>query len=157
MFQQEIKHTIQNKLHRNAGPEDLIATEAMLQRITETPGKYSGDFVEQFKIFHNELKDFFNAGSLTEQLDSMKISMDDRGLSALNLFFECKKRLDTSGESSNVLELIKTMHSLASLRETIIKELNSGLRNDAPDTAIAMRQKVSYFKQSSIIMYQFIY
>lgn len=62
MFQQEIKHTIQNKLHRNAGPEDLIATEAMLERITETPGKYSGDFVEQFKIFHNELKDFFNAG-----------------------------------------------------------------------------------------------
>ncbi|XP_010424348.1 PREDICTED: phosphoglucan, water dikinase, chloroplastic-like [Camelina sativa] len=140
-LKQEIKHTIQNKLHRNAGPEDLIATEAMLQRITETPGKYSGDFVEQFKIFHNELKDFFNAGSLTEQLDSMKISMDDRCLSALNLFFECKKRLDTSGESNNVLELIKTMHSLASLRELIIKELNSGLRNDAPDTAIAMRQK----------------
>ncbi|CAA7017203.1 unnamed protein product [Microthlaspi erraticum] len=140
-LKQEIKHTIQNKLHRNAGPEDLIATEAMLERITETPGKYSGDFVEQFKIFHNELKDFFNAGSLTEQLDSMKISMDERGLSALILFFECKKRLDTSGESSNVLELIKTMHSLASLRETIIKELNSGLRNDAPDTAIAMRQK----------------
>uniref|UniRef100_A0A1J3K4Y7 Phosphoglucan, water dikinase, chloroplastic n=1 Tax=Noccaea caerulescens TaxID=107243 RepID=A0A1J3K4Y7_NOCCA len=140
-LKQEIKHTIQNKLHRNAGPEDLIATEAMLERITETPGKYSGDFVEQFKIFHNELKDFFNAGSLTEQLDSMKISMDERGLSALSLFFECKRRLDASGESSNVLELIKTMHSLASLREIIIKELNSGLRNDAPDTAIAMRQK----------------
>ncbi|KAJ4872805.1 hypothetical protein Rs2_45532 [Raphanus sativus] len=140
-LKQEIKHTIQNKLHRNAGPEDLIATEAMLERITETPGKYSGDFVEQFKIFHNELKDFFNAGSLTEQLDSMKISMDERGLSALNLFFECKERLDASGESTNVLELIKTMHSLASLRETIVKELNSGLRNDAPDTAIAMRQK----------------
>ncbi|KAJ4887966.1 hypothetical protein Rs2_27714 [Raphanus sativus] len=140
-LKQEIKHTIQNKLHRNAGPEDLIATEAMLKRITETAGKYSGDFVEQFKIFHNELKDFFNAGSLTEQLDSMKISMDERGLSALNLFLECKERLDASGESSNVLELIKTMHSLASLRETIVKELNSGLRNDAPDTAIAMRQK----------------
>ncbi|KAG2301304.1 hypothetical protein Bca52824_029955 [Brassica carinata] len=140
-LKQEIKHTIQNKLHRNAGPEDLIATEAMLERITETPGKYSGDFVEQFKIFHNELKDFFNAGSLTEQLDSMKISMDERGLSALNLFLECKERLDASGESSSVLELIKTMHSLASLRETIVKELNSGLRNDAPDAAIAMRQK----------------
>ncbi|XP_048629319.1 phosphoglucan, water dikinase, chloroplastic-like [Brassica napus] len=140
-LKQEIKHTIQNKLHRNAGPEDLIATEAMLERITETPGKYSGDFVEQFKIFHNELKDFFNAGSLTEQLDSMKVSMDERGLSALTLFLECKERLDASGESSNVLELIKTMHSLASLRETIVKELNSGLRNDAPDAAIAMRQK----------------
>ncbi|CAN8255844.1 unnamed protein product [Cochlearia groenlandica] len=140
-LKQEIKHTIQNKLHRCAGPEDLIATEAMLERITETPGKYSGDFVEQFKIFHNELKDFFNAGSLTEQLESMKISMDDRGLSALKLFFECKKHLDESEESSIVAELIKTMHSLASLRETIIKELNSGLRNDAPDAAIAMRQK----------------
>ncbi|CAH8388567.1 unnamed protein product [Eruca vesicaria subsp. sativa] len=140
-LKQEIKHTIQNKLHRNAGPEDLIATEAMLERITETPGKYSGDFVEQFRIFHNELKDFFNAGSLTEQLESMKISMDERGLSALKLFFECKERLDASGESNNVLELIKTMRSLASLRESIIKELNSGLRNDAPDAAIAMRQK----------------
>ncbi|KAH0940079.1 hypothetical protein HID58_007540 [Brassica napus] len=140
-LKQEIKHTIQNKLHRNAGPEDLIATEAMLERITETPGKYGGDFVEQFRIFHNELKDFFNAGSLTEQLDSMKVSMDERGLSALTLFLECKERLDASGESGNVLELIKTMHSLASLRETIVKELNSGLRNDAPDAAIAMRQK----------------
>jgi phosphoglucan,water dikinase len=62
--QQEIKHTIQNKLHRNAGPEDLIATEAMLARITKTPGEYSEAFVEQFKIFYSELKDFFNAGRL---------------------------------------------------------------------------------------------
>ena len=61
-YQQEIKHTIQNKLHRNAGPEDLIATEAMLAKITKTPGQYSEAFIEQFKIFHQELKDFFNAG-----------------------------------------------------------------------------------------------
>lgn len=32
-LKQEIKHTLQNKLHRNAGPEDLVAAEAMLQRI----------------------------------------------------------------------------------------------------------------------------
>lgn len=63
-FQQEIKHTIQNKLHRNAGPEDLIATESMLTRITKNPGEYSQAFVEQFKIFYRELKDFFNAGRL---------------------------------------------------------------------------------------------
>ncbi|KMZ66832.1 Phosphoglucan, water dikinase, partial [Zostera marina] len=61
-LKQEIKHTIQNKLHRNAGPEDLIATEAMLLRITKEPGQYSEAFIEQFKIFHLELKDFFNAG-----------------------------------------------------------------------------------------------
>lgn len=62
LLQQEIKHTIQNKLHRNAGPEDLVATESMLARITKTPGEYSEAFVGQFKIFYSELKDFFNAG-----------------------------------------------------------------------------------------------
>lgn len=33
-LKQEIKHTLQNKLHRNAGPEDLVAAEAMLARVT---------------------------------------------------------------------------------------------------------------------------
>ena len=41
-LKQEIKHTLQNKLHRNAGPEDLHATEAMLARITATPGAVQG-------------------------------------------------------------------------------------------------------------------
>lgn len=69
------------------------------------------------------------------------------------MIYLCFQSLDASGESSSVLELIKTMRSLASLRESIIKELNSGLRNDAPDAAIAMRQKVSFFStQFSIIM-----
>ncbi|GAV57540.1 CBM_20 domain-containing protein/PPDK_N domain-containing protein [Cephalotus follicularis] len=140
-LKQEIKHTIQNKLHRNAGPEDLVATEAMLARITKNPGQYSGAFVEQFQIFHHELKDFFNAGSLVEQLESIRESLDERGLTALTLFLECKKSLDTSEGSSNVLKLIKTMRSLNAVRETLIRGLESGLRNDAPDAAIAMRQK----------------
>lgn len=62
IVQLQIKHTIQNKLHRNAGPEDLVATEAMLTKITKNPGEYSESFVKEFKIFHLELKDFFNAG-----------------------------------------------------------------------------------------------
>ncbi|MQL96085.1 hypothetical protein Taro_028755 [Colocasia esculenta] len=37
--------------------------------------------------------------------------------------------------------LMETLVSLADLREIIIKGLSSGLRNDAPDAAIAMRQK----------------
>ncbi|XP_050236543.1 phosphoglucan, water dikinase, chloroplastic isoform X2 [Mercurialis annua] len=140
-LKQEIKHTIQNKLHRNAGPEDLVATEAMLARITRNPGEYNDAFVEQFKIFHHELKDFFNAGSLTEQLESIKESLDERGVSALTLFLECKKNLDTSQESSNNSDLIKTIRSLSSLRDALVKGLESGLRNDASDAAIAMRQK----------------
>ncbi|KAA3480288.1 phosphoglucan, water dikinase, chloroplastic [Gossypium australe] len=140
-LKQEIKHTIQNKLHRNAGPEDLVATEAMLARITRDPGQYSEAFVEQFKIFHRELKDFFNAGSLTEQLESIRESFDERGIAALLMFLECKKSLDAAEGSSSVLDLIKTMRSLGALREVIVKGLESGLRNDAPDAAIAMRQK----------------
>lgn len=142
----QIKHTIQNKLHRNAGPEDLVATEAMLAKITKNPGEYSEPFVKEFKIFHLELKDFFNAGSLAEQLESIRESMDEYGISALNSFLECKKNMDAASESNAAREdvnklLFKTMESLNVLRETIVKGLESGLRNDAPDSAIAMRQK----------------
>ncbi|XP_057957184.1 phosphoglucan, water dikinase, chloroplastic [Malania oleifera] len=146
-LKQEIKHTIQNKLHRNAGPEDLVATEAMLARITKNPGEYSQAFVEQFKIFHQELRDFFNAGSLVEQLDSIRESLDEQKLSTVKLFLDCKKSLDILEESSDIVEnksiglLIRTMESLNSLREGIVKGLESGLRNDASDAAIAMRQK----------------
>ncbi|XP_043719227.1 phosphoglucan, water dikinase, chloroplastic-like [Telopea speciosissima] len=146
-LKQEIKHTIQNKLHRNAGPEDLIATEAMLARITRNPGEYNDAFVEQFKIFYYELKDFFNAGSLAEQLESIMVSMDGQGLSALTSFLECKKSLDKLEESTNFSkddgldQLMKTLQSLAFLRAVLLKGLERGLQNDAPDTAIAMHQK----------------
>ncbi|KRH36357.2 hypothetical protein GLYMA_10G298000v4 [Glycine max] len=142
----QIKHTIQNKLHRNAGPEDLVATEAMLAKITKNPAEYSEPFVKEFKIFHQELKDFFNASSLAEQLESIHESMDKYGISAISSFLECKKNMDAAAESTaateEVIELLfKTMESLNVLRETIVKGLESGLRNDAPDSAIAMRQK----------------
>ncbi|KAK9288175.1 hypothetical protein L1049_016624 [Liquidambar formosana] len=119
----------------------------MLTRITKSPGEYSEAFVEQFKIFHRELKDFFNAGSLAEQLESIRVSLDQWNLSALTTFLECKKSLDNLEDSSNVLKnkgidcLMKTIQSLNALREVIVKGLESGVRNDAPDAAIAMRQK----------------
>ncbi|KAL3634731.1 Phosphoglucan, water dikinase, chloroplastic [Castilleja foliolosa] len=144
-LKQEIKHTIQNKLHRNAGPEDLVATEAMLARITKKPGEYNEAFVEQFRIFHRELKDFFNAASLEEQLESIRASMDQNS-TALSQFLESKKILDNMDSSSNISEsecmrvLMKTIQALNNLRVDIAKGLESGLRNDAPDSAIAMRQ-----------------
>ncbi|KAL3329444.1 hypothetical protein AABB24_036503 [Solanum stoloniferum] len=146
-LKQVIKHTIQNKLHRNAGPEDLVSTEAMLERITKQPGQYSEAFVEQFKIFHNELKDFFNAGSLDEQLESIRESLDGSSLSMLSSFLESKKELVRLDEKHNDSEtertgiLVRTINSLNALREVIAKGLESGLRNDAPDASIAMRQK----------------
>uniref|UniRef100_K3YQ81 Uncharacterized protein n=1 Tax=Setaria italica TaxID=4555 RepID=K3YQ81_SETIT len=51
---------------------------------------------------------------------------------------EDAKDLDKIGGSQ---VLLKTLQSLSSLRSFLMKGLESGLRNDAPDTAIAMRQK----------------
>jgi phosphoglucan,water dikinase len=52
-LKKEIKHTLQNKIHRNAGPEDLIAVDAMLRRITVEAhdGQYNQDFVNEFCLF----------------------------------------------------------------------------------------------------------
>lgn len=58
------------------------------------------------------------------------------------IYFQC---LDNLEDSSNILELTKTMQSLDALREVIVKGLESGLRNDASDAAIARRQKVRLF------------
>lgn len=69
--------SLQNKLHRNAGPEDLVATEAVLQRITAPGADYSGAFVEEFKVFTAELRDFFNAGSFADMLGALRESLDD--------------------------------------------------------------------------------
>src|SRR5262249_48589995 len=69
-LKKEIKHTLQNKLHRCAGPEDLATSQALLERIT-AGAEYATAFVEQFKIFHDELKEFFNARSLEERLNAL--------------------------------------------------------------------------------------
>lgn len=137
-LKQEIKHTIQNKLHRNAGPEDLVATNAMLKRVTAPGASYSQDFVEQLRIFYRELKDFFNAASLTDQLAALRGSFDDSATSALSTFLEAKERAD-AGDGTD--KLIGALHALTGLRALLLKGLESGLRNDASDDAIAMRQK----------------
>ena len=68
---------LQNKLHRNAGPEDLVATEAMLERISNDGG-YNQDFVREFRVFTAELRDFFNAGSFADMLQGLQAALDDQ-------------------------------------------------------------------------------
>lgn len=45
-------------------------------------------------------------------------------------------------ENGGVESLLETLQSLTNIRSLLLKGLESGLRNDAPDAAIAMRQKV---------------
>ncbi len=70
---------VQNKLHRNAGPEDLVATEEMLERVSAPDAGFSPDFVNEFRVFTGELRDFFNAGSLGDLLNALRPSLDDPG------------------------------------------------------------------------------
>ncbi len=64
----DIKHNLQNKLHRSAGPEDLITAGRILAQITEDTAAYSPDFVAEFKTFYAELEEFFNAVGLEKRL-----------------------------------------------------------------------------------------
>jgi len=61
---------------------------------------------------------------------------------------EDAKDLDKNG---GIQVLLKTLQSLFSLRSFLMKGLESGLRNDAPDAAIAMRQKVIFSNKTDKI------
>ena len=45
----------------STGPEDLVAAELMLKRLTAPGAQFSQPFVDEFKIFMKELREFFNA------------------------------------------------------------------------------------------------
>jgi phosphoglucan,water dikinase len=70
-LKREIKHTLQNKLHRCADPKDLLTARALLARITTPGADYSRPFVEQFRIFHRELEQFFGQADLEAQLQEV--------------------------------------------------------------------------------------
>jgi phosphoglucan, water dikinase len=111
-LKREIKHTLQNKLHRNAGPEDLVATEAMLQRITAHGTNYSGAFVHEFRIFTDELRDFFNASGLVTVLQRVQPSLTESAVTDIARFLETKRQLD-DGDNRRVVDC---MHQLTSVR-----------------------------------------
>lgn len=111
-LKREIKHTLQNKLHRNAGPEDLVATEAMLERITAPGSDYSHDFVNEFRVFTDELRDFFNAGTLVQILDGVRPALDDSGRATLGQFLEVKRKMEHGGSEE---EIADCMHQLTSV------------------------------------------
>lgn len=61
----------------------------------------------------------------------------------LDGFLAAKARLDERGDSPDVplSELMGVAHAATTLRALLLRALSSGLRNDAPDAALAMRQR----------------
>jgi len=114
-LKQEIKHTLQNKLHRCAGPEDLVTATALLERITAPGADCSPAFVEQFRIFHAELREFFNARSLDERLQALLPAVNSHDAQLIHQFLAEKAQATPAAQ-------IAAFHSLTELRRGLLAE-----------------------------------
>jgi phosphoglucan,water dikinase len=107
-LKREIKTRLQNKLHRSAGPEDLRTTEELLARVTAPGAAYSPDFVREFKIFHGELQEFFNAEGLETRLRALARGADVA--EAVNAFLALKTKERPADDG--LLELLDRLTAL---------------------------------------------
>ena len=121
----EIKHTIQNKLHRCAGPEDLIATERMLERLTH--GDFPEAFVHEFRVFYRELKEFFNATGLEDRLGGLQHTLGGDAPDAIGAFLGAKHAADNDG-SGDPSSALSALEQLQRAREVILSEM-AGLQD----------------------------
>ncbi len=117
-LKREIKHRLQNKLHRCAGPEDLKTSEEILGRITAPGTEYSRDFVAQFQIFHQELSEFFNASSLESRLAELASSSARALTKPIQSFLRLKKKKPRSDKA-----MLALIESLTGLREALAGQL----------------------------------
>lgn len=120
-LKQEIKHQLQNKLHRCAGPEDFKTSSEILERITAPGADYSPDFVEQFRLFHNELSEFFNASTLDKRLQDLHPSLPPSDAAQARAFLRLKAKPQHSDAA--LLELLTQL--------TVLRECLSRLIPDA--------------------------
>ena len=131
---QEIKHTIQNKLHRCAGPEDLVATESMLAKLTAPGTDYPEEFVNEFKIFYRELKEFFNASSVADRIDRIanENGAPGRAADSSKKFLSAKATVDALpasdrvGDQTTMSALVACLRAIHDARTDITAALESG-------------------------------
>mmetsp|Transcript_44263 Transcript_44263/g.73812 ORF Transcript_44263/g.73812 Transcript_44263/m.73812 type:complete len:1076 (-) Transcript_44263:478-3705(-) len=118
-----IKHQLQNKLHRCAGPEDLVKAEEVLNRITAPGANYSGSFVHEFKIFFSELKEFFNARGLDERLQEIvdKGEMDGDGIKLKDDFL-----WEKNNPGSDRLVVLRKLTALRKHMSSIVDSATEG-------------------------------
>ena len=129
-LKREIKTTLQNKLHRCAGPEDLATSAALLERIAAPGAGYAAEFVEQFRIFHRELKEFFNASSLDERLQTLLPAASENDAHLIRRFLAEKTRTTPAGP-------IAAFKSLTELRRRFLAEVKRRPGLEQPEFLLA--------------------
>jgi phosphoglucan,water dikinase len=143
-LKEEIKHTLQNKLHRSAGPEDLAVSQGLLEKITAPEAAYPEAFVREFRKFHEELKEFFNARSLTEQLKAIAEKHDTE---LIGRFLKAKDRA-SSAEGMRALFAV-----LTDLRRGFSREMRKNVTAEAQalQSADIMLEDFSFPLLSSLL------
>lgn len=130
-FKREIKTTLQNKLHRCAGPEDLVTSRDLLARITSPDADYSPAFVDEFKWFHEELKEFFNARSLDEQLRGMVDREKGPQRAVIMKFLRGMEKTETPAAQ------LETLKNLTQLRVAFNQRLHESEGAEAQEIQLA--------------------
>ena len=115
-LKREIKHRLQNKLHRCAGPEDFKTCEEILARITAPGASYSASFVREFQLFHEELSEFFNATSVERRLLHLLPLLGSAEVERVQAFL----RLKAQPEATAVRRLA-LLKALTELREALAR------------------------------------
>jgi phosphoglucan,water dikinase len=116
-LKREIKQRLQNKLHRCAGPEDLRTSEEILARITAPEAAHSSAFVEEFKVFHAELQEFFNATELEARLQVLPRGGGPAEAEAVRAFLALKADgLSSDGAPLEMLERLVDLRRLCAER-----------------------------------------
>ncbi|MEJ2697589.1 MAG: PEP/pyruvate-binding domain-containing protein [Candidatus Sulfobium sp.] len=115
-LKREIKATLQNKLHRNAGPEDLETSSRLLERITSPGADYPSSFIGEFRKFHEELKEFFNARSLDEQLEAVARISGEEEAGIIHRFLDAKASAKDSEGLTEAFELLTRLRELFAVR-----------------------------------------
>jgi len=103
----EIKHKLQNKLHRCADPGDLVTLDKLMERI-HREGTYSPAFVRELEIFHVELREFFNASGLDDT--AAQVANEDSAMKpAVDKLLGLKK---SGGDASSQLVALTELRRL---------------------------------------------
>jgi phosphoglucan,water dikinase len=129
-LKREIKTTLQNKLHRCAGPEDLATSTALLERITAPEANYSAGFVEQFRIFHEELKEFFNARPLDDQLKALRSPADGQQAELIDAFLQQRANTGFS-------EQLSALEALTQVRDSFVSALQKSANGNKQQFILA--------------------
>jgi phosphoglucan,water dikinase len=132
-LKREIKQRLQNKLHRSAGPEDLKTSAEILARVTAPGAAYSEDFVAQFKLFHQELSEFFNAAGLEVRLKALAPHLAPEVSRRLRDFLVLKAQNERSDN-----ELLILLKHLTELREAL-----AGQRIEAEGGAQSQQRRLA--------------